>query len=82
MCGNLASSAREVSSPNQALLRLIEDSGLQSLVAICAYLKDGVEVPAVRGIIEEVLRASVRQFSLVLKQIESALEGMNDGQPR
>lgn len=79
MCGNLASPARGVVSSNQALLKLVEDCGLQSLVTICEYLKDGVENPAVRGMVEEVLGASVRQFSLILKQIGVALEGMNDG---
>ncbi len=78
VCGSLASSAHEVASPLQALLKLTEDCGIQSLATICDYLKDGVEDPEIRGMLEDVLRASVRQTSLVLKQVRSALEGKDD----
>ncbi len=60
------------------MLKLVEECGLQSLFAICGYLKDSLEDSAVRGIIEEILRASQKQLRLILKQLGDALEGVND----
>lgn len=74
MCGNHASPAREVFTPSQALLRLLENCGVLSLATIYYHLREGIENPDVRELTDETVKTSLMQIAQILKAVEATVE--------
>lgn len=72
--GNPISPTREVGSPGQVLLKLMEDCYVESVAIVCDHLKGGVGTPEVGELLGEMMMTTREEIRLVLTEIGEMLQ--------